>query len=84
MLAEVAGVARENKIEFWKKNILKKIWFLKKKNFDFFSLCYPKVPIGSLKKFSQFGLDVWPAIANLYTDKQIYNYISIRAKIFII
>ena len=29
------------------------------------------------KKISQFGLDVWPAIANLYTDKQIYNYISI-------
>jgi len=31
-----------------------------------------KIPMGSLKKFSQFGPAVWPAIAN------IYNYYIIK------
>ena len=68
--AEEPGVARR---------LLKKIWILKKKKFFliwkkilFFSLCYPRVPMGFLKKFSPYCLVIWPTIDSRYVYINIY------------
>ena len=67
--AKVPGVARgiKKKSNFEEKKFV----FEKKIIFENKSICLavvtPRVPMGSLKKFSQFGPAVWPAIADIYT-----------------
>ena len=61
---------KEIKIEFGRK-----VKILKKTNSNFISLMLPPGTQGfSKKKFSPFGLAVWPAI---YIYKYIYIYIAI-------
>ena len=57
----------------FKKNSLKRFIFEKKNQFKtnkcriFFSLCYPRgAHRFPQKNVGQFGLAVWPAIANIY------------------
>ena len=59
-------------MEFLKK-LEKQISNLEEKN-TFFNLCFPQCThVGSLKNVSQFGLAVWPAIANTYTKKYLIS-----------
>ena len=61
------GVAREIK-----KNEIKKSTVEEYEKFKFFSVYgTPRVPMGSLEIVSQFGPAGWPAIADIYVNKQI-------------
>ena len=42
----------------------------------------PMVSIGSLKNVIQFGPAVWPAIANIYTNIQIYINANMSEEIY--
>ena len=54
--------------------MLKKIELLMNLFLIFFSPCYPRITMGSLNKFRQFGSAVWPDKANIYilTEEPYY------------
>ena len=65
------------------RKILILFWFLKEKKI--LSPCYPRGSQEFLKKIRSFGPAFWPAIANIYTSKCIYErrVLFYRYKIFL-